>query len=92
MPRTVKHLQYSLSSQKRRKLEDFVNKLNIILLYFLEKPKKRNDTPWPKDTESKIQSLTGLSGKYSNLPNNRVGPFYCVLRWQIYQKLINVNV
>merc|ERR1739838_174082 len=29
-----------------------------------EKPKKRNDTPWPKDTESKIQSLTGLSDYY----------------------------
>ena len=63
MPRTVEHLQYSLSSQKRRKLEDFVNKTYIILSFFLEKPKKRNDTPWPKDTESKIQSLTGLSGK-----------------------------
>ena len=54
---------YNNLEKQCQDLEDFVNKPYIILSFFLEKPKKRNDTPWPKGTESKIQSLTGLSGK-----------------------------
>jgi len=38
-----------------------------------EKPKKRNDTPWPKDTESKIQSLTGLSGSIIKSEDGKIG-------------------
>merc|ERR1739848_114031 len=38
-----------------------------------EKPKKRNDTPWPKDTESKIQSLTGLSGSLIKSEDGKIG-------------------
>jgi len=38
-----------------------------------EKPKKRNDTPWPKGTESKIQSLTGLSGSIIKSEDGKIG-------------------
>jgi len=38
-----------------------------------EKPKKRNDTPWPKETESKIQSLTGLSGSIIKSEGGKIG-------------------
>lgn len=38
-----------------------------------EKPNKRKDTPWPKESESKIQSLTGLSGSLIKSEDGKIG-------------------